>query len=530
LKYAGITAAVVGASAIGFDFVLRQHPSSTNQMTSSSSSSVTPYGGLRLYFPDVPDKSTSIADVVYIHVLDKNSNVIGTISADVLGKDNRPNLKIPDDASFLEAKMGSLPLQNAGFKEITSDRLRMDTYLSGSVVDSLEIHPRNQIHYVRLRPNEDSDADGIPDKNDLNPRIPEPKPIKCNYHITVGYLHGFLGYNPRDDWDNYSYHSLLGKYRAYDPQVADWQIKWCLENGIDTFAVFFQQFSSEPFEQTLNLEDGFLRAKYIDMIKFYANYDSYVQYSGASFQDSIKYASATINYLCENYFDHPSYLRIGGRPILSVFNSYDYVTKFGIESFDRIIKLIRETSESNGYELYLMGDVINSWHKYADHFAKTYDAMTGYVIADAGSSWTTDKNGYPVCVAPYDLMPQGYGYECAYWYRLAKNNSKGFIPPVITGYSNLTFYEKRIDSWLVDRTYPNVASFDKMLMAVTPYVDPELRRLFVPFNEYPENAVLEPTEEYGFSFLNSLRNRFCQEPSDGWPPNLIPTPSGIVEH
>ena len=71
--------------------------------------------------------------------------------------------------------------------------------------------------------------------------VPEPRPVDTNpYQIGIYY---FPGWSP-DQWDRWSKQKgfperdpVLGFYREGDPEVADWHIKWAVENGISLLHV-----------------------------------------------------------------------------------------------------------------------------------------------------------------------------------------------------------------------------------------------------------------------------------------------------
>lgn len=60
---------------------------------------------------------------------------------------------------------------------------------------------------------------------------------------------------------------MLGYYREGDPEVADWHIKWAVENGI-TFFMYDWYWRNGKIALENGLENGYLKAKYRDYIKF----------------------------------------------------------------------------------------------------------------------------------------------------------------------------------------------------------------------------------------------------------------------
>jgi hypothetical protein len=373
----------------------------------------------------------------------------------------------------------------------------------------------------------------------INYDAPEPRPVKCPFDISAAYLHSFQGSHPRDTWSNYQLHPLLGYYRTNDPWVADWHIKWAVEHGINTFAVHFLERPSwgKGVADARTLDSGLLRAKYLDYIHFYAFYDSLMwmyDIGPQSFDDFERQTEDTVTYLCENYFAHRRYLRKENRPVLDVFNAFDYVDRFGKRKFISSMDTIRGVCKSYGYDVYLVGYAAATWnHNDADFYAECFDALSFYNMTDAGAStsWKKDKNGYPTLVAPYDRMIYAYADECRFWSAISKKHQIGFVPSVCPAFSNRPFYEMGIDHWFVERLGSTPAKFKRMCEVVRSYVDSKLNRLYAEaWNEFPEDSVLEPTVENGFEYIDALRDAYCDRPEDGWPPNLYPTKEGIKEY
>jgi len=50
------------------------------------------------------------------------------------------------------------------------------------------------------------------------------------------------------------------------------------------------------------------------------------------------------------------------------------------------------------------------------------------------------------------------------------------------------------------------------------------------WNEIHECSTLEPMVEHGFDYLNVVRDVFCDEPSGGWPANVVPTRDGVRQY
>ena len=99
--------------------------------------------------------------------------------------------------------------------------------------------------------------------------VPGPKPIKTGYEIGVYYFPGWAGGLGR--WRHQAEfperEPLLGWYDEGSPEVADWHIKWAVENGITCF--IYDSYCSQGQEQLAEgLNQCFLKARYNGRMKY----------------------------------------------------------------------------------------------------------------------------------------------------------------------------------------------------------------------------------------------------------------------
>jgi len=491
----------------------------------------------------------------YIQLLDKNSSVIKTIefepgdekylkngwyglerwedlSASWSGNNSIVFMDIPEEAHFLRFKANSIGRTDyqdleIGFKELISHPNEMKIYFDNKLVDKVPLYGRMQTHYANLRPELDSDGDRIMNKFDINPRIPNPRPIKTNVDIGVYYLTGWglEGGGKSHDWSlGTPFHSIFGNYTSNDPDIADRQIKSAVENGIN---IFICPYTSPYWDHSIswwerNLEDGLLRAKFLSNIYWAILYNKPFRLSDVpgidqSFFD--KLTNQTVRYVSENYFDHSSYLKINNKPMFMLYSAAGFYDEIGPETFNSIIDDIRRSANQNGYSVYLVGDVIGTWIgndepalTHAREVIDPFDAISAYVTLDAGEQFEYDEKGNVHLVKPYDTMVEGYINLSKWWSTQAKKYSKSCIPPLTTGFDNSIMYEKGVDDWLVIRTNPTPEGYKRMCAGSKPFIDPELNVIIAgAWNEYQEGWVLEPTIEFGFGYLNVLRYVFSAE-------------------
>ena len=423
------------------------------------------------------------------------------------------DLDILNKAHFLRIMAGSIGKTeyqewDAEFKDLMSDPQGIQVYFNGNLTDKINIYPRMQISYVNLKPEADSDLDGIIDKLDRNPRIPEPKPVESDISIGIVYL-----LEGAPEWwslyldsPNAPLHPLPGRYNIQDPDVTDWQIKEMVEHGVNTLFVIN---TGPVYGGLIPLENGLLRAKYLDYIKFSMEFNPFPWMPGNTFGNDPNRLSEITNwamrYYSENYFDHPSYAKVGNKPMMIVWHACEmrYLPGWDIKKYNSYIKEIRTIAERHGYNLFLIGDLIEDrdWQFMPDEKfyeeARYFDDFTGSTINNAGCGWK-----YPELVEPYESMILDFAEISQKASERSRKYGVKFIPLVQSGFDNSIEYKAGIDDWLVNRTNPSPEKFREMCEAIKPYIDQELRMVRVAsWNGYDEGIVVEPTEEFGLVTL-----------------------------
>ena len=453
------------------------------------------------------------------------------------------SIPVPENARFLKIraattdKWGQLSrnLVVKEYKDLMADTVKMETSLNGRVVDNqVELHARMQIHYANLSPLSDSDGDGVKDGEDINPRVPTPHPVKSDINVALNYM---VSWNQETKLRSEDLnigtlvHPSIGYYHSDDPDIVDWHIKWAVEHGISTFVIGC--FISPTGRQEQDFENGFLRAKFLPYIKYFVAYTDMGLLPGNQWGNSGEgletLPTVAIEYLSRNHFDGPQYLKVGDRPVFEdICIMSDYYDKPGLEKYTKVMDNFRVAGKTYGYDIYLIGGIMDVWKGPNNELmAKQLDAISCYMISDAGTDgWKpNEKGGYSV-TGPYSTMGSGYVQYCKYWLPLINKNNVRMVPPIASGMNNQLMYDMGIDNWLNNHTNPSPEEFKKFCIAMNDYIDPVLNMVIIyAWNEFHEGTALEPTEEWGFSYLDALREVYCTEPESGYPPNI--TPQGV---
>ena len=132
------------------------------------------------------------------------------------------------------------------------------------------------------------------------------------------YLSYYYPWYNQGDWSRHDIQDTpeLGLYGTDDLAIAEQHIEWAIRAGISSWVVSWwgpRSLGNDHFEQ------GMLKADNIGQIKFCMLYES--KKLTGSFEDGTAQSKLTsdIRSIRDDYFDHPSYLRLNGRPVVVLY-------------------------------------------------------------------------------------------------------------------------------------------------------------------------------------------------------------------
>lgn len=294
---------------------------------------------------------------------------------------------------------------------------------------------------------------------------------------------------------------LLGTYDSGDARVAMSHIEWARSHGIDFFTI---DWWPRAADRRANIDGGFLKAPNIGNIKFcmfYESGDLGFTRVGASIPFTPEVRRRFVDELVEiarSYFDHPSYLKIDGRPVLVL-----YITRTFTGDFAEAIAEARARIRELGHDAFLIGDEIfwlvtggdgafapNLTDEPQRQRIRLFDAITAYNFYEgafefhsgygAESSFVPDVN---------DLLKR---------YRTAAG-SVPILPSIIPGYNDRGVRLKE-DHFPIPRQWSRDAADGTFLAemfrrVLVPNLDERLPIGFITsFNEWNEDTGIEPVE------------------------------------
>jgi glycoprotein endo-alpha-1,2-mannosidase len=294
---------------------------------------------------------------------------------------------------------------------------------------------------------------------------------------------------------------ILGIYNSLDVDVIEQHISWASQYGIDFFTLDYWPSKKEHNERFF---ESFTKASNINDIKFCVFYETwdlnfrahqgttvFREHVVEQFLDDVKHFSTT-------YFQHPSYLKVNGRPVL-----YLYLTRTYSGDYERAIEQARQIVRSAGMELFLIGDEI---------FWEVTEVRTGpRRYPPIARVPQVERVRLFDAITAYNLYMQrkshhGYGKDSQFisdmvkllsTYRDLDDGRVPVAPVVMPGYNDRAVRPKKMghvvprqwsageeEGGFLDNSFKEVGF---------PFVDDRLKMIFITtWNEWNEDTAIEP--------------------------------------
>ena len=322
---------------------------------------------------------------------------------------------------------------------------------------------------------------------------------------------------------------LLGFQDEADPEVMEQQIELATKHGVNVFIYDWYWFDDRPFlEQCLN--DGFLKAKNVDKMKFYimwANHDANYTWckhlassdvantliwrGGVTFEQFQRIGRRWI----EKYFGHPSYYKIDGKPILMIYDTPIFVNGLGgLENAKKAIEWLREETVKAGFPgLHL---------QYCPQGSNTVNAsgVDGSELK-VGLKEIIDTVGYD-SLANYQFahmvnMNNDYNEIFKWvrqgWENFYNNFGVPYFPHVSVGWDNSPRHTEYGKRWICTNNTPE--NVEKAFRAAKEFIDThELPAPLITvnsWNEWTESSYLLPDDLYGYGYLEAIKKVFVDQ-------------------
>jgi hypothetical protein len=307
---------------------------------------------------------------------------------------------------------------------------------------------------------------------------------------------------------------MLGEYDSGDPIVISKHIDWATGHGIDAFSIsWWTTGKDEKVNCYYEAENilRFLENPLSKDIKFCILYEDYgrlpvknIIYDydprGNEFIpiDDSKNKARLIEdfkFIAENYFSHPQYLKIDGRPVVQ----FD-ADRIWIGDIEGVINSLREEMRRKGYEIYLISNILGWYFPNAPYDAlksrniEIVKSMDG--ISAAGNMWLYGfedaRKDFP------GFVRNLYGR----WYNFARerNPEVDLIPNIMPGEEIAPYWAK--PTFIPLKRSPEL--FESLLQIALQHMYPKKILKISAFNEWGSGLEIEPSQEEGFAYLQIL--------------------------
>lgn len=346
--------------------------------------------------------------------------------------------------------------------------------------------------------------------------IPEPTPAKSR--VLIGAHHCPLWEADKPEmWQNILKHPertpALGFYAQENPEVSDWETSWAVEHGIDFFIYCWYRTSQGGPVTTMfssAIHDALFKSRYVEHMRFTIMWENQSR-GKAGVADEKDLLENLLPFWLENYFTHPSYLKVDGKPVLFIYRPEFLIDDLGsIENAVRAIELMRQACRDAGFPgLYVLGE-----NRSVDAHQLTLMKQMGldYTFAYC---WYVHNNPTPA---------EAIRVQMEHMHGIQQLDILPQVPTVSQAWSG---WNDEGTIWKIPP--PEFATLLREagdFMATLPAEELGSRMLLLDnWNEWGEGHYLAPYQEYGFGYLDAVRTVFTDAPEAHL--DLIPEDIGI---
>jgi len=275
----------------------------------------------------------------------------------------------------------------------------------------------------------------------------------------------------------------LGEYNDSDPAIIKEHMKMFRQANIGLLVTSW--WGPNRVEDS-NTKDIIMEHEDAGNLKIAIHYETTSRLGSG--RDKLSNAKTDIKYMCENYFDHPNYYKIDGRPVLFLYISRKL---HSVGTLEEALLTMRSTASKCGHNLYLIGDSVfeEAPDSNIPHVPFWYfDAVTNYDIY--GSSGRPEGN------VGTDRVDNYYRQQ-GEWKEQALREDCRYIPATSPGYNDRGVRMENDHPPLSRRitsTSKEGSLFHYQLQQAKKLADSKLDNMILvnSFNEWHEDTQIEP--------------------------------------
>jgi hypothetical protein len=313
-------------------------------------------------------------------------------------------------------------------------------------------------------------------------------PIEITEDVNVGAYY----YNISEEYwsENYSYTPVLGEYNSLDSNIMAQHRNWADLGGIDFF-IFNWNGNEEDEELISRFING--RSNEVRMVINYST--SHLGTSNSSPLEGEKLSTMISEFeaIASTHFEKDYYFKINGQPVV-LFSPLN-LSSSRSESidFNLVVPQLKSALSEIGISLYIIGEITSGWLPPQRHSEaiQTVDAVT---LKD----WATSN---------YDrsfFFPSYIDQNWKNWTDSTSVWGVDFTPVIFPGYDDKEFNSS---SSLYNMGQNSEFLIDLSNVAKGRMSDERIV-IFNSWNDFQLGNTIEPTEEYGTTYLEILKEQF----------------------
>jgi hypothetical protein len=313
-----------------------------------------------------------------------------------------------------------------------------------------------------------------------------------------------------------AYKPTLGYYNNLDPYVLNKHITWATKYGINTFMIEWNGQDLPDFLSPLDISmQTFIQNPNFENIDFFFVYSLI---SALRFPNEPAFTPVDLNrsrvinkmladfrYACRYYMKRSNYLRIKNRPVV-----YLWAVPLAQGNLKKALNKLRNVIKAEtGKDPYLIADVVAMYTDPVPSMTEHFDAVMPYVMLEVEGK--PPKN-YSLKDSSDEVLAR---YR--YFHYALQDLGCNFVPAVFPGFDAVGApwcYDgkKRLTTPRVDRAKP---WFKNLVRDAQAFVDPDVNMLYITsWSEWNEGTNIEPSKQFKFKYLDSLRQGLNQSPTD----------------
>lgn len=316
---------------------------------------------------------------------------------------------------------------------------------------------------------------------------------------------------------------LWGYVDEADPYVMQMQIDAAADHGVNVFIYDWYWYDRRPFlEQCLN--DGFLKAKNNDRMKFYimwANHDANDTWDKRLSGDGTVIWGGKVDraeferacdWLIENYFHLPNYYRIDGKPVFMFYDLSNLINGLGgLTDARKALEWFRSRAVNKGLPgLHLQSTL---WGENSLNISGV-DSARSFSQRDAVAALEFDSASHYQYVhfanvrqSYADIMPSVVDE----WARVVDTYNLPYFPHVSLGWDNNPRFHRTLPDVVTGNTPEEIRkAFEQAKAFVDARPDQPPLITVNSWNEWTESSYLQPDDLYGYGYLEAIRDVFMR--------------------